>query len=108
MNEGAADEVGGSSASGGRSLVDRVFRNPTTGRVVLAQFPNVPLAVFLAATLVRWIFTPAGAIGTAVSVVGTAALAWWSVLEIGWGASLFRRILGAVVLIGLVARLVLR
>ena len=84
------------------NLFDRVFRNPETGDVVIAQFPNLPLWIFLAATVVRVGFHPDGGLGTVVSVAGGLALLWWSVLEIGWGDSLFRRLLGAVVLVGLV------
>lgn len=84
------------------SLFDRIFRNPSTGDIVIAQVPNLPLWIFLATTAVRLALHPHGAAGTAVSIVGGLALLWWSIGEIGWGASLFRRILGGVVLAGLV------
>ena len=87
---------------------DRLFRNPATGRVVIAQPPNVPLWLFIGATGARLAFRPAGSIAMAVSVVGALALGWWSVAEIGWGESLFRRLLGGVVLVGLVAGWVMR
>lgn len=88
--------------------MDRVFRDPKTGKVVIAQPPNLPLWIFLAATAVRLVAHPAGTAGTAVSVVAGLALAWWSVAEIGWGDSLFRRALGAVVLAGMVGSLLFR
>lgn len=90
------------------SVLDRIFRDPDTGKLTVVQLPNLPLAIFLVATLGRIAFHPSGTAATAVSVVGTVALGWWSVGEIGWGDSLFRRVLGGVVLAGLVARLVLR
>jgi hypothetical protein len=68
--------------------------------VVVAQWPNPPLWVFLAATAVRMLFKPDGALGTAVSVVGTLSLLVWAVLEVARGESPFRRVLGGLVLIG--------
>ena len=84
------------------SAVSRFFRNPDTGDVVAVQMPNIPLWVFLAATATRLLFHPAGTLGTIVSVVGTISLVVWAVLEIIRGDSPFRRVLGAVVLMGLV------
>lgn len=65
---------------------DRFFRNPATGRIVVAQWPNAPLWAFLVATLLRW------------RVVATVALVVWAVLEVWKGESPFRRVLGGVVL----------
>lgn len=69
------------------SRVGWFFRNPETGRIVIAQWPNAPLWAYLAATLLRW------------SLVAYVALAIWAVLEIVKGESPFRRVLGAVVLV---------
>ncbi|HVM08560.1 MAG TPA: hypothetical protein VM345_08865 [Acidimicrobiales bacterium] len=80
-------------------LFDAVFRNPETGRVVIAQLPNPPLAVFLAATAVRVLFEPEGVVGTVVTMTGRTALLVWAALEILWGESLFRRFLGLAVLL---------
>jgi hypothetical protein len=64
------------------------FRNPGTGRLVIAQWPNPPLWASLGATLLGW------------TLVAFVALVVWSVLEIWKGESPFRRVLGAVVLVG--------
>jgi hypothetical protein len=88
------------------SAVSRFFRNPRTGDVVVAQMPNMPLWVFLAATAVRVLFRPDGSVGTLVSIVGTAGLVVWTGLEIARGDSPFRRVLGVVVLLATVAGLV--
>jgi hypothetical protein len=90
------------------SFVDRVFRNPKTGELAIAQVPNVPLAIFLVTAVVRWTLHPTGTVGTVVTVIGAAGLLWWAVGEIGWGDSLFRRFLGAAVLIGTVGMWVFR
>lgn len=82
-----------------RSAVSRFFRNPQTGDVVVAQFPNAPLLVWLAATLIRLVLPRQGAVDTALSVLATAGLVVWSLLEIARGESPFRRVLGAVVLL---------
>jgi hypothetical protein len=83
----------------------RFFRNSGTGKLAIVQLPNIPLAIFIVATLVRSAFHPHGAGGTALSVIGAVSLAWWSVDEIARGDSPFRRILGAAVLVGLVLSL---
>jgi hypothetical protein len=89
------------------SALSRFFRNPETGEVVVAQPPNPPLLVWLAATVIRLLFSPDGAIGTAVSVVATVSLVIWSLLEIARGESPFRRALGGVVLLAIALRLLL-
>lgn len=85
-----------------RSPIDHFFRNPETGELAIAQRPNLPLTIFLAATAIRLIFRPDGGLGTATSVVGTVSLAWWAADEIVRGDSPFRRVLGAVVLVATV------
>jgi hypothetical protein len=90
------------------SAFGQFFRNSDTGEWAIVQFPNVPLAIFLVATLVRDVFHPQGAAGTALSVVGAISLIWWSVDEIARGDSPFRRVLGAVVLVGSLLGLLMR
>ena len=90
------------------SAVSRFFRNPQTGQVVVVQPPNLPLWIWIAATAVRRIFSPDGAFGAALTIVGTGALAVWALLELARGDSPFRRVLGGVVLVFLVAGLLLR
>ena len=91
-----------------RSDLGWFFRNPDTGEIVVAQWPNLPLSVFLAATAARLLFQPDGTAGTVVSIVSTTAIVVWAVLEIAAGSSPFRRVLGAVVLLAALAGLLLR
>ena len=91
-----------------RSALDRFFRNPDTGNVVIAQAPNRPLWIFLAATVVRLVARPDGTAATATGLVGTAALAWWATDEVLRGDSPFRRVLGSVVLVATVIGLLTR
>ena len=90
------------------AAVGRFFRNPATGEVVVAQWPNLPLWVFLAAAIVRRLFHPDGATGTVLSIVGTLALLIWAGLEVARGDSPFRRVLGAVVLVWTLVGVLLR
>jgi hypothetical protein len=90
------------------SAVVRFFSNAETGRLVVAQPPNGPLVVFLAATAIRILAHPEGTAGTVVSVVGSVALLVWAGLEIARGDSPFRRVLGTVVLVATLAGLLSR
>jgi hypothetical protein len=85
--------------------VNWLFRNRQTGEITIAQRPNAALIVFLVATIVKLIFSPAGGIGTTVTVVAQGALAVWALDEIVRGVNPFRRIFGGVVLAGLALRL---
>lgn len=77
-----------------------VCRNRTTGKIILAQFPNKPLWVFIIATATQLVLHSSGVVATVGEIVGAVALSVWAILEIGWGVSPFRRMLGAVVLVG--------
>jgi hypothetical protein len=89
-------------------VVDWLLRSRETGRLTLFQRPNLPLALFLVAALVRVVVSPHGGVRTAVSVVGTAALLWWAVDEVLRGVNPFRRMLGGVVAVAVVGGLVRR
>ena len=80
------------------SMVSWLFRSRSTGRITVAQPPNVSLIGFLILTTARWIFAPSGAAGTVLDVAASGALAWWSIDELIRGVNPFRRILGAGVL----------
>ena len=90
-----------------RSAIGWFFRNPDTGEIVVAQAPNLPLWVFLAATAVRLLLHPDGTAGTVGSIVSTAAIVVWSLIEIAAGSSPFRRLLGVAVLLAALAGLLL-
>ncbi|HMG42102.1 MAG TPA: hypothetical protein VK611_12270 [Acidimicrobiales bacterium] len=86
-------------------MIDWVLRDRRTGRIVVAQWPNLPLVVWLVATAVGALLEPSGVAGAVTRTVGTLGLGWWAVAEIGWGVNPWRRLLGAVVLAGQVASL---
>ncbi|MCU1484775.1 MAG: hypothetical protein JWN67_1521 [Actinomycetia bacterium] len=89
-----------------RRGVDWLFRDRTTGRIVVIQVPNLPLATFLVATVVRVVTHPHGTAGNVLSAVGTAALVVWAGEEVWKGVNPFRRGLGGVVLVAVVVGLV--
>jgi len=90
------------------AIVAWVFRNPESGRLAIAQWPNPPLWLFLGASLVRRAIALDGAVGSAVSAAAAVGLVWWAGDEVLRGDSRFRRGLGAVVLLALVFGLLRR
>lgn len=64
---------------------------------MVAQWPNLPLWLWIAVRLLRIGFDPAGGVGTALAVVGSVALLWWAADEVLRGVNPWRRILGTVV-----------
>jgi hypothetical protein len=84
-----------------------LFRDRRTGRITIAQFPNVALWIFLASVVLRRIGPSHGALRTVFGAVGVAALAWWAVDEVVRGVNPWRRLLGvagcAAAVAGLVA-----
>ena len=87
------------------TVIDWAFRDRRTGRIVIAQWPNAALLVWIAAGVVRAVVDPAGGWGTALQVVATLALGWWAVDEIVRGVNPWRRLLGGIVLAGVLASL---
>lgn len=78
------------------------------GEVVLGQFPNPALAVWFVAALLRWTGVLEGENADTARDVGAGALLVWALDEIVRGASPFRRLLGATVLIVVAVGLALR
>ncbi len=83
------------------TLFDRTFRSDS-GEIVLAQTPNPPLLVWLAAILLQLIFT-SGKIHTGLDLVAFGSLFTWAWQELFEGVNYFRRALGLVVLVGVLA-----
>jgi hypothetical protein len=81
-----------------RSLWRWLFEDRHTGRINIAEWPNLPLWVWIAARALGWVLH-AGAVEQVVSLVGSAALVLWAVLEIRSGVNPWRRLLGLVVLV---------
>ena len=87
------------------SALDWLLRDRTTGRLTIAQFPNAPLALFLVASLLRWVLDPDDRLDTALRGLATGALVWWGLDELARGVNPWRRLLGGAVLVGQLVRL---
>jgi hypothetical protein len=87
------------------TLFDKIFRD-SDGQIVVAQMPNLPLIVWGAASLLKLIFT-SGDINTGLDAVAFGSLFTWAWEELFQGVNYFRRTLGLVMLIGVVASKVL-
>ena len=79
-----------------RALGDWMFRDRATGTIVIAQFPNIPLLAWLAATGLTLLTT--GVAHAVLSCAAAAALVVWAGDELLRGVNPFRRLLGAAVL----------
>ncbi|WP_088893622.1 hypothetical protein [Leptolyngbya ohadii] len=83
------------------SLFNRIFRD-SEGNIVIAQLPNLPATIGTAATLLHFV-APNGAIGILSGLVGFGTLYTWAWLELFSGVNYFRKGLGLVSLVGLLA-----
>lgn len=80
-----------------------LFRSRVTGRISIVSWPNAPLWVWIAATVIRRLAAPHGAFATALDVVGTGALLVWAGDELCRGVNPWRRLLGFSVLVVVVS-----
>ena len=74
------------------------FFRDAEGKIVIAQFPNWPLWVWLGATPLENMLV--GGVGLSLSrITSFAAIAYWAYLEIVSGVNPFRKCLGGFVLL---------
>jgi hypothetical protein len=83
------------------TFFDRVFRD-REGKIVLVQLPNLTITVWAVASLLKLILTT-GKINLGLDVVAFGSLFTWAWEEIFQGVNYFRRALGLLVIIGLIA-----
>lgn len=89
-----------------RAALDWFFRDRTSGRIVIGQWPNLPLWLFGLMQAVAWIAGEGTAIGRWAEVASWIALVVWAGDEVLRGVNPWRRCLGAAVLIGMAVRLI--
>jgi hypothetical protein len=83
------------------SLFDKTFRD-SEGNIVIAQPPNLPLLVGITATILKLI-VKSGNIHTGLDAIAFGSLFTWAWQELFEGVNYFRRALGLLVLIGVIA-----
>lgn len=83
------------------TLFDKTFRD-SEGNIVIAQPPNLPILVGITATVLNLIIKN-GNIHTGLDAIAFGSLFTWAWLELFEGVNYFRRALGLIVLIGLIA-----
>jgi hypothetical protein len=105
VTEGDGAPTGGRAGLVSRSA-DWLFRNRRTGAITVAQLPNLPLAVFIAAEIAGRLVPSASRPATVFRAVAAVSLILWSLDEILRGVNPFRRILGLAVLVVTIASLV--
>lgn len=86
-------------------ITARRFFEDAHGRIVLWQWPNLPLWIWVAASVGTRVLS--GTPRDVASLVAFGALFTWAWLELSAGVSPFRRSLGAVVLVSAVASRIL-
>jgi len=84
-----------------RRAFDWAFRSRVDGRIVMGQTPNLAIGVLTVAAILAAVL-PARA-ATVSGAIAFGALAWWALDELFFGVNPFRRTLGALALVGLVA-----
>jgi hypothetical protein len=83
------------------AFLDNFFRDKD-GQIVIGQLPNLPLIIWLVASLLQSVFK-AGQVNSGLDILATGSLFVWAILELFQGVNYFRRTLGLIVLVSLVA-----
>lgn len=81
--------------------LDGFFRDKN-GNIVIIQPPNLIISIWALASIAKLVF-PTGSINGGLDLIATIALFIWAGAELFQGDSYFRRTLGAIVLIGMIA-----
>jgi hypothetical protein len=76
-----------------------LFLDRRTGRITVAQWPNVALWVFIALSIALRSIRPTGTTESVLGAAADVALVLWAIDELLRGVNPFRRILGAGVLL---------
>lgn len=82
------------------SLIDRVFKDKRNKWAII-QLPNVPISIWIILTVIS-LFVQ-GSFLAHLNLLRNSLLFVWAYLEISKGDSLFRRALGAIVLVMITA-----
>ncbi len=83
------------------TFFDNFFRD-SNGEIVIGEPPNLPLIIWLAASLLKLIYKT-GQLNLGLDILAAGSLFVWAMLELFQGVNYFRRTLGLIVSIALVA-----
>ncbi|PZO10019.1 MAG: hypothetical protein DCF25_20995 [Leptolyngbya foveolarum] len=83
------------------TLFDRIFRD-SEGNIVIAQAPNLPVLVGVAAAIFQYVLL-SGQLQMAAELIAFGALFTWAWQELFEGVNYFRRALGLIELLSLMA-----
>jgi hypothetical protein len=83
------------------TFFDNFFRD-SNGEIVISEPPNLPLIIWLAASLLKLIYKT-GQINVGLDILAAGSLFVWAMLELFQGVNYFRRTLGLIVLVALLA-----
>jgi len=86
------------------NIISKIFLDKNN-KLVIVQFPNLALWIAILAWL-GLIFIKTGPFLGTITIVYRIALACWAIIEIGWGVTIFRRVLGLVVLLSIAVAIV--
>jgi hypothetical protein len=81
-------------------MLNKIFRDKQ-GKIVIIQFPNIPLAVWIVGLLLVKVL-PSGGFSEFCRHISTLGLVVWGIIEILYGVNYFRRLLGAAIIISTV------
>jgi hypothetical protein len=82
-------------------VFDKIFKD-SSGKIVIAQMPNLPIIIWAVLSLLKIVYKT-GRINIGLDILASVSLSVWAVQELFQGVTYFRRGLGTVVLIGLIA-----
>ena len=88
-----------------RQALAWLFRSRETGAIVIGQWPNLPLWLFLGFTLAGLLADPQGRAGPVLRILATGSLSVWAAEEVVRGVNPWRRLLGGGVALWIALRL---
>ncbi len=75
-----------------------LFVNRRRGGITVVQWPNIPLAAYIVASVVPRVVHLHDTVHSVVRTIGVVALIVWALDEVWRGVNPFRRLLGGVIL----------
>jgi hypothetical protein len=96
----------GQAETMGTRLVDWLFRSRRTGRITVAQFPNIALWLFIVTVVLDRVVSGGTTARTTIDWIGVVSLGWWALDEVLRGVNPWRRLLGLGVCALVTARVV--